>query len=341
MPLPEAHPFTDTFTTASVLIPTGSSVLDVGCGRGAFARHLTTYGCPVTGIDINDRSVAEAAQWCVQAIAGDVETLDLAGVFGDEIFDVITCLDVLEHLKDPAATLRRLVGMLHPGGRVVVSIPNVTHAAVRLQLLQGSFARTENGLLDRTHLQFFDRSGLEDMIVSAGMVATDRLYVRRAVEETEIDLDWAEISEDAVATAASGEDADVYQFVWSLAPSSGQPSTLGMEALWFELETARAEIGRLRLQIPAESSVNRAAAAPDLEWQLGHARRVLKQRDEVARQAHAAKARSDKQLALARKVLTKERKRLSYRATRRAIIVLRRIPPLWWALRLIRPSLGA
>lgn len=341
MPLPENQPLTDTFTVASVLIPFGSSVLDVGCAYGEFARHLFSYGCSVTGIEKEPGWAAEADHWCTRTIVGDVELLDLETELAGETFDVITCLDVLEHLKDPAAALVRLSRLLRPGGRLVFSIPNVSHAALRLLLLGGSFKRTDQGLLDRTHLQFFDRLGLEKMLADVDMVVTDRLYVRRGVDQTEIDLDLAMFPEAALSTALAGADADVYQFVWSVAPVGTQVATLGAEDLWFELELARAEISQLRRALAEGRQVSGPVprSLEDLRWQLDHTRRALAHRDEVATASKVALASCNRKLAAVEKTLRLERGRISYRATQRAIRALRSVSPIRWMLRRLRPGL--
>lgn len=72
MALPEIPPLGETHSTATVLIPPGSSVLDVGCNYGAFARHLTTKGCEVTGIEIGKELAKDAADWCTKVVVGDV-----------------------------------------------------------------------------------------------------------------------------------------------------------------------------------------------------------------------------------------------------------------------------
>src|SRR3954454_23807229 len=144
-------------TLGVLLVPPGSRVLDIGGGGGTASRALVERGCRVWAIEIDPEAARDAHRCCEDVVVGDVEQMDLRAAFDDGVFDVILLLDVLEHLKDPAATLRRASARLAPGGRVVTSIPNVTHAAVRLQLLAGRFPRTDIGLLDRTHLQFFDR----------------------------------------------------------------------------------------------------------------------------------------------------------------------------------------
>jgi SAM-dependent methyltransferase len=74
-------------------------------------------------------------------------------------FDVILCLDVLEHMVNPWGAVDRLVSRyLAPGGALVVSLPNVRHYSVVLPLLlQGRWDYQDAGLLDRTHLRFFTR----------------------------------------------------------------------------------------------------------------------------------------------------------------------------------------
>jgi 2-polyprenyl-3-methyl-5-hydroxy-6-metoxy-1,4-benzoquinol methylase len=78
---------------------------------------------------------------------------------GHGLFDLVLCLDVLEHMVNPWAVVDRLVtNYLAPGGTLVVSLPNVRHHSVVLPLLfRGRWEYEDAGLLDRTHLRFFTR----------------------------------------------------------------------------------------------------------------------------------------------------------------------------------------
>ena len=139
-------------TQGILLTPPGSDVLDVGTADGhPVVAGLKARGCRVWGIEVDEQAAAIAAPMCEQMVVGNVEQLDLTAAFGERRFDVVLCLDVLEHLVEPLDALRRLAGLLTSTGILVASIPNVTHAAVRLQLLQGEFRYTDTGLLDRTH----------------------------------------------------------------------------------------------------------------------------------------------------------------------------------------------
>ncbi len=142
----------------------GRRVLDVGAADGLLARHLSARGWRVTGIE-RDPALAEAAQAHVERLVrADLEAADLE-VGGP--FDAIVYGDVLEHVADPLAVLRRLDRTLAAGGVVVLSIPNVAHLWMRLSLLGGRFQYGDRGILDRTHLRFFTERSLRDLLREA------------------------------------------------------------------------------------------------------------------------------------------------------------------------------
>ena len=201
-------------TQGILLTPPGSDVLDVGTADGhPVVTGLKARGCRVWGIEIDEDAAAIAAPLCEQMVVGNVEQLDLKEAFGDRRFDVVLCLDVLEHLVEPLAALRRLAGLLTPAGILVASIPNVTHAAVRLQLLDGKFRYTDTGLLDRTHVRFFDSGEVSALFDDAGMTVLERLEVRREPHETEIPIDLDAVPAETLEAIRLDPDARVFQWV--------------------------------------------------------------------------------------------------------------------------------
>lgn len=141
-------------------------VLDVACGEGFAARDLVKHGFQVCGID-NDPAALEKAALCYQqVILADVES-ELPPVDGQ--FEVIIFADILEHLTDPAAVFARFMALLAPGGLVVISVPNVAHWYVRLNLLRGRFDYSQRGILDRTHLRFFTLRTARRFLEDAGL----------------------------------------------------------------------------------------------------------------------------------------------------------------------------
>jgi SAM-dependent methyltransferase/uncharacterized protein YoxC len=205
---------------AVLSVPPRSTVLDVGSGTGAVARALAARGCRVWGIDIDPDATRLTEPWCDGFLLGDVETADLEGFLGPHRVDAILLLDVLEQLRDPAAAIRRLLPFLAPRGRIILSVTHVAHAVVRLQLLAGAFPRTSRGLSDQTLLHFFDRSSLHELLGHAGVCVIDEARVVRSVEKTEIPVNLAAFSREAIDRATAGPDADTHQFVMTVAPSA-------------------------------------------------------------------------------------------------------------------------
>lgn len=111
------------YRNACGLPPGDVRVLDVGCGTGSLLTFpLALAGYRIIGIDVDEPSVRlYASQRPKQAslIVGDV--LSLAE---SRSFDVIICSEVLEHLSDPRIVLAKLAGLLRPGGRLIVTVPN-------------------------------------------------------------------------------------------------------------------------------------------------------------------------------------------------------------------------
>jgi 2-polyprenyl-3-methyl-5-hydroxy-6-metoxy-1,4-benzoquinol methylase len=84
-------------------------------------------------------------------------------------FDTILCYDVLEHLVDPGALLRKLFDRSAPGGRLHVSVPNARHVSLLRDLvLRGTFGYAPVGHRDATHLRWFTRSDIVRLVEETG-----------------------------------------------------------------------------------------------------------------------------------------------------------------------------
>jgi len=102
-------------------------------------------------------------------ILGSIEQLDLDRCLSGETFDVVLFADVLEHLYDPLAALRKAIPHLREGGRVVASIPNIAQISVIYDLLYGRFDYAKTVILDDTHIRFFTRRSVLDLFTKAGL----------------------------------------------------------------------------------------------------------------------------------------------------------------------------
>ncbi len=302
----------NTHSLAILEVSPNASVLDIGAADGSVARGLRERGCRVVGIESDARAAAAAEPFCERVLAVDVEAIDLAGALEGEHFDFVLLLDVLEHLRDPLAVLKAAADRLAPSGRIVVSVPNVTHAAVRLRLVAGRFEYTDTGLLDRTHLHFFDRPALERMIDQAGLDVLDRMRVTAGLTETEIAIDPGAFPPETVELALSGEDADTYQFVYVVAKPSANGASAREASLGETLQRRAGEAERLRLE--AEAYVRtleaRVAELEPLEHELADGRQELERLREEAVYAQRNLEIKDAQLAYLQAELAPLRQRL-------------------------------
>jgi methionine biosynthesis protein MetW len=161
-------------------VPDGARVLDVGCATGYLAAELARRGCTVDGIEVDPAAAQQARTHCREVVVGDVEApaarADVERMLADSRPDIIICADVLEHLRDPWTVLAWLRTLLAPGGRAVISVPNIAHWTGRRALLRGRFDYTDYGLFDRTHLRFFTRASAAELARRAGFaVRAERL----------------------------------------------------------------------------------------------------------------------------------------------------------------------
>lgn len=130
-------------------------VLDVGCGDGTIGELLSSGGATIDGIEPVESSAAKAEHrihYVSRATLNDA--LDDPLLEGD--YDVVLCLDVLEHFVDPAEALAHASRFLSPSGVLFTLIPNSGHWSFRRKMLRGDWSYDKWGLFDRTHLRFFD-----------------------------------------------------------------------------------------------------------------------------------------------------------------------------------------
>jgi len=146
-----------------------TSLLDVGCGSGAFGRVVREkWGCRVNGVELNPAAAANARLVLDHVFEADIINLSI-----EERFDVITVNDVLEHVENPEVLLEKLAGLVTRDGRLVISIPNVGHWSIVEDLLAGHWDYLPAGLLCIDHLRFFTRRSVVSMMERAGWQPLD------------------------------------------------------------------------------------------------------------------------------------------------------------------------
>lgn len=145
--------------------------LDVGCGAGLLAEPLARLGAKVTGIDAAPEVIAVARDHAagqgleIDYRAGDVQDLD-----GQ--FDLVTAMEVIEHVADPAAFLNALAARLAPGGLLILSTPNATGWS---KLLMITIAEGIGQIPKGTHDfdKFIGPDRMRELLAQAGLKCVD------------------------------------------------------------------------------------------------------------------------------------------------------------------------
>lgn len=255
------------------LVGSNKRVLDVGCSTGYLAKELVGQGCTVLGVEYDPDAADQARPHLERVVVGDLEVLDLAKEFAGDRFDAIVFGDVLEHLRDPLPVLRSVRDLLAPGGSVVISVPNIAHADIRLALLQGRFNYRDLGLLDVTHVRFFTRENVKALLRDAGFVAVEVQTTTADVFGTELADDARGLPPEVLRVFEDDIDATTYQFVVKAARDDAVQ--VGADLAW------RA----------AELEKHLAAARSDLDDTRAELARLTAERDEAREEGDALRQR--------------------------------------------------
>lgn len=135
------------------------TLLDVGCGSGAYLQRMRNAGWHVMGTEPDPKAAArlrDRLQFPVFSSLDEVES-------HAERFDLITLSHVIEHVPDPLATLRQLAGLLAPGGRLILTTPNAKGLGAWV------FGPNWRGLEPPRHFNVFSPASLAEAIETAGL----------------------------------------------------------------------------------------------------------------------------------------------------------------------------
>ena len=140
-------------------------ILDVGASNGQIGRLLDGNGLTVDAIEPNPASADTAAPFYRTIHCASVEEVELP----PDHYRVMICADILEHTIEPVRAIGRLLEASTDDVRFVISLPNVGHLAARAIILAGKFPQEDRGIFDRTHLHFYTRDTLFQLMADAGL----------------------------------------------------------------------------------------------------------------------------------------------------------------------------
>jgi SAM-dependent methyltransferase len=148
--------------------PSTERLLDIGCSEGRFGEAVKAAlpNCETWGVEANEKAAADAATRNDRVLNGLIG--EVAGL-PDAYFDVVTMNDVLEHIPYSEPVLAIVRRLLRPGGRLVLSLPNVRYYLnVRDLVFRQDWEYQEFGILDRTHFRFFTQKSAVRLLTQNG-----------------------------------------------------------------------------------------------------------------------------------------------------------------------------
>lgn len=154
----------------------GARVADVGCGGGLLSETLARAGAQVTGIDLGEKVIEIARLHLHESnlqIDYRVQSSAELAAAEPESFDAVCCMELIEHVPDPAALVRDLAQMLKPGGQLFMSTINRTPAAFGAAIVGAEYVMRMLPRGTHHYAQFLKPSELARLLRNAGLELED------------------------------------------------------------------------------------------------------------------------------------------------------------------------
>ena len=151
------------------------SILEIGGGDFQLLSILKEeFGASCTGVDL----VELEAPNNIDTIVGSIESSAVIEELKERDYDLVIANDVIEHLVDPAATLKSLRELCQTGASLHISVPNIRQVRALFHIfLRGTFPSNDSGLFDRTHLHWFCKKDILDLVEISGF-NVESVYIK-------------------------------------------------------------------------------------------------------------------------------------------------------------------
>jgi len=207
-------------------ISPNSSVLEFGPAHGVMTKYMKeVLNCKVWVIEQDEEAAVDASKFCEDIVVDSIETYSWQETFRGMQFDYIIFADVLEHLYDPWGVLAEVKAFLEPRGKILISLPNIANNAIIMELIQDRFDYRPTGLLDNTHIRFFTKSSIDDMVGQSGYKPLSIDGTFNQPQHTEFAQSYLDFNRGVVDSLSSKQHGHVYQFIYEITHQESNANT--------------------------------------------------------------------------------------------------------------------
>lgn len=194
-----------------------SVILEFGPANGRMTKYLKeNLTCKVYTVEIDAEAAKDASRYSENIIVGNIEDYYWLSEYKNIMFDYIVFADVLEHLYYPEKVLNLSKTLLKDTGSILLSVPNIAHNVIIMELLEDEFTYHQVGLLDNTHIRFFTKKSLEQMVENVGLYIAYESAIYLAPLHTEFHKDYTDFSMQTIEILKNRKFGEVYQFICEL-----------------------------------------------------------------------------------------------------------------------------
>ncbi len=212
--------FENTMSIMISEIEPDSTILEFGPASGRLTKYLKEeMNCEVYIVELDEQAGKMAAQYAKDYVIGNIEDYEWTVRFKGVSFDYILFADVLEHLFSGEKVLECAKQMLKPEGYIIMSLPNIAHNSIIIDLLDNKFEYKDTGLLDNTHVRFFTYDNIENMLKRLSLYVDMKCATYTQVGFNEFKNTYEEIKHVNPLALKTRKMAEIYQFVYKVSPS--------------------------------------------------------------------------------------------------------------------------
>lgn len=198
-------------------IKPNSIVLEFGPANGRMTKYMKEQlNCKVYAVEIDKDAAKDTKQYTEKIVVDSIENYRWQEEFIDLQFDYIIFADVLEHLYYPKKVLKSVREFLREDGSILVSIPNIAHNAIIINLLKNEFNYNPTGLLDDTHIRFFTKKTFDELIEKSGYFTSYETAIFMNPQNTEFENSYNEVIPEISEYLQNLPCGEIYQLIYEM-----------------------------------------------------------------------------------------------------------------------------